>query len=140
MKMFSRIASAFVVAVLFTPAIFAAEDVSGKWSGSFNISINGAAQGSESAYMVLKHSGKDLTGTAGPNEGQQWPVLKGTVTVTGTAPKETTKLSFDVQSEAGNGPMFHFELELVNGHLKGNAKADQEGVSVVAELDLTRVK
>ena len=138
MNRFSRFVSLLAVAVLLAPPLFAAEDLTGKWSGSFNISINGAAQENETAYMVLKHAGKELSGTAGPNEGQQWPITKGVVTVTGTAPKETTKLSFEVHS--GSGPAFQFELELIGGHLKGTGKAGQDGVEVVAQLDLTRVK
>ena len=136
----SRLASLFLAFALVTPAIFAAEDVSGKWSGSFKISIDGGAEGNETAYMVLKHTGKELSGTAGPNENQQWPILKGTVTVTGTSPKESTRLSFAVHSEAGNGPMIHFELELVDGHLKGGATAQQGTLSMAGTLDLTRVK
>ena len=136
----SRIASAFVAVLLLAPTLFAAEDLSGKWSGSFLASMNGGAQENESAYMVLKHSGKELTGTAGPSEDRQWPILKGTIVVSGTAPKETTKASFDVQADGGSGPLLHFELDLIDGHLKGNAKAEQNGMTMTAVIDLTRVK
>ena len=136
----SRIASAFVAILLVVPTLFAAEDLSGKWSGTFVASMNGGASETETAYMVLKHAGKELTGTAGPSEDRQWPILKGTVAVAGAAPKQTTKVSFDVHADAGSGPLLHFELELVDGHLKGNAKAEQNGMTMTAVLDLTRVK
>jgi hypothetical protein len=136
----NRIASAFVAALLVAPTLFAAEDLTGKWSGTFVVSMNGGAQENEAAYMSLKHTGKELTGTAGPSVDRQWPILKGTVVVSGTAPKESTKASFDVQADGGNGPLLHFELELIDGHLKGNAKAEQNGMAMTAVVDLTRVK
>src|SRR5687768_4553871 len=128
----NRVASAFVAILLVAPALFAAEDLTGKWSGTFVVSMNGGAPESEGAYMVLKHSGKELTGTAGPSVDRQWPILKGTVTVSGTAPKETTKASFDVQDHGASAPPLHFELELIDGHLKGNAKAEQDGMTMTA--------
>ena len=136
----SRFISAAVAAVvLLTPALFAAEDLSGKWSGTFIISVNGE-QRDDVAYMVFKHTGTELTGTAGPNAAEQWPIVKGTVTVAKAEGKETTKASFDVQPEGGNGPSMHFDLELVDGHLKGKAKAEQNGMTMSVVLDLTRVK
>ena len=136
----SRIASAFVTVLLLAPALFAAEDLTGKWTGSFVITMNGGAPRDDTAYMVLKHTGKELTGTAGPSADEQWSLSKGTVVIAGEAGRETTKVSFDVQPGEGAGPLMHFELELVAGHLKGNAKAEQDGMTMGAVLDLTRVK
>ena len=136
----SRLASAFVAILLLAPALFAAEDVTGTWTGSFVISMNGGTPNNDTAYMVLKHAGKELTGTAGPNAEQQWAISKGTVVVAGAAGKETTKVTFDVQPGDGAGPLMRFELELVAGHLKGSAKAEQDGMTMSAALDMTRVK
>src|SRR5688572_10576693 len=102
--------------------------------------MNGGAQQNEAAYMVLKHVGKELTGTAGPSVDRQWTILKGTVVVSGTAPRESTKVSFDVQDHGASAPALHFELELIDGHLKGNAKAEQDGMAMTAVVDVTRVK
>lgn len=136
----NRIVGALVAVVLLAPAVFAAEDLTGKWSGSFNISINGGDPRDDAAFMVLKQTGTTLTGSAGPSEGEQWPIAKGTITVTKVGDKESTKASFDVQPDGGSGPALHFELELIEGRLKGNAKAEQNGMAMTAVLDLARVK
>ena len=140
MQRFSRLASVFVIALLLAPALSAAEDLSGKWSGSFNITVSGMDPRESTVYMVVKHAGKDLTGTIGPNENEQWPIQKAVVTVTGTAPKEATKVTFEVQPQDGGSPPLHVELELVSGHLKGAGKAEQGGMNMSAVIDMTRVK
>ena len=140
MQRASRLVSLFVIALLLTPALFAAEDLTGKWSGSFNITLGGMEPRESTVYMVVKHGGKDVTGTIGPNEGEQWPIQKGVVTVTGTAPKEMTKVTFSVQPEDGGSPPLQVELDLVDGHLKGTGKAEQGGMSMSAAIDMTRVK
>ena len=81
----------------------------------------------DTAYMDLKQTGTELTGTAGPNENQQWQIQKGKV--------EGDKLTFEVQTEQ---PVIKFELTLADGHLKGNAKAEHEGKSMSAVIDVTR--
>jgi ABC-type antimicrobial peptide transport system permease subunit len=53
----NRIASAFVAILLVAPTLFAADDVSGKWAGSFVITVNGGSPRDHTAYMVLKHTG-----------------------------------------------------------------------------------
>jgi len=136
----NRIASAFVAILLVAPTLFAAEDLTGKWAGSFVISVNGGSPRDHTAYMVLKHTGKELTGTAGPSPAEQWAISEGTVAVAGAAGKETTKVSFAYQAGDGGGLLMHFALELIDGHLKGNAKAGQDGLTMTAVVDVTRVK
>lgn len=136
----SRVCSALVAFLLVVPTLFAAEDLSGKWSGTFVISVNGGASRDDAAHMVLKHSGATLTGTAGPNESEQFPIAKGTVTVTKADGKEVTKASFEVQPPADSGPPLQFDLELVGGRLKGNAKAEMDGMTMSAVVDLGRLK
>ncbi|MBK9316926.1 MAG: hypothetical protein IPM55_22170 [Acidobacteria bacterium] len=77
--------------------------------------------------MVLKQNGTELTGTAGPNSGQQWEILKGKI--------EGNKVTFEVQTDQ---PLIKFELMLIDGHLKGQAKAEHEGMTMGAEVDLQR--
>ncbi len=81
------------------------------------------------AFMDLKQKGAELTGTAGPNPNQQWAIQKGKI--------EGNKITFEVQSDE---PLIKFELTLVDGHLKGEAKAEHEGKSMKAVVDLQRQK
>ena len=79
--------------------------------------------------MDLKQKESEITGTAGENPDRQWAIQKGKV--------EGNKVTFEVQTE---GPLIKFELTLVGGHLKGEAKAEHEGKSMKAAVDLQRQK
>ena len=101
-------------------------NLTGTWAGSFIITMDGETK-DESAHIVLQHKGAGLTGTAGPNADQQWEILKGKV--------DAGKVEFDVQS---NGPLIHFTLKLVEGRLKGEANAEQDGRKMTATVDVAR--
>ena len=118
----------FIVALLllFVP-VRAAEDFTGKWSGAFNISE--PEQHDDTVFFQLTHKGKDLTGTAGPNAETQWP-LKGTV--------DGNKLTFEVAHEGGG--QVKFMLTYAEGHLKGDASAEMNGMKLAAKIDVQRVK
>src|SRR5579872_7048633 len=106
----------------------AGADITGKWSGSF------APEGgqSESAYAVLKQAGTAVTGTAGPDESQQWPDLKGTI--------HGDKVTVEVKSPQ-DGSVYKCELVLAGDHLKGDVTAKTpDGQELKAKMDLARVK
>ncbi|HEY2012847.1 MAG TPA: hypothetical protein VGH38_05065 [Bryobacteraceae bacterium] len=106
----------------------AAADVTGKWTGSFTPE-GGEAQ---SAYAVLKQAGTIVTGTAGPNEGDQWPDLKGTI--------RGDKVTLEVKS-AEDGSVYKCDLVLAGDHLKGDVTAKRsDGQEQKAKMDLARVK
>ena len=134
----SRFAGALVAVVLVTSSLFAAEDLTGKWSGTFVATMNGGSPDNDAAHMVLKQTGTELTGTAGPSLDRQMPIQKGTILVAKIGGKDTTKVSFDVP--LAEGPVLHFDLELIDGHLKGKANAEQDGIKLTAVVDVTRVK
>jgi len=116
--------------VLFlAPALMAAEDLTGKWSGSFVMTFSDGGSKDSTAFMDLKQKEAEITGTAGENPDRQWTIQKGKV--------EGNKVTFEVQTE---GPLLKFELTLVDGHLKGEARAEHEGKSVTAAVDLQRQK
>jgi len=123
-----RLIGIAAVALLLATVLLAAEDLTGKWSGSFNMTLDGQTR-EDVVYMVLKQNGAELTGTAGPNVNQQWPILKGKI--------EGDKVTFEVQTDE---PLIKFDLTLAEGHLKGNAKAEHQGRSMQAVVDAQRQK
>jgi hypothetical protein len=76
----------------------------------------------------LKQTGAALTGKAGPNATEQYP-LTGTI--------DGDKLTFDVTTP---GPVLKFTLTLVDGHLRGEATADIQGQALSAKVDAQRKK
>jgi hypothetical protein len=106
-----------------------AQDVTGKWSGSFKtLRPDGVTDDDDKIFLDLKQSGSELAGTAGPTAEKQWP-LKGKI--------EGSKLTFEAQTDA---PLIKFTLTLVDGHLVGDAVAEHEGRKLVAKIDAVRVK
>lgn len=103
-----------------------AADVSGKWSGSF------APEGQDpsGAFVILKQTGATLTGSAGPDEGQQWPLSNGKIT--------GNKITGDVTNP--DGMVFKLDLVLEGDHIKGEVNASREGQTIKAKVDLTRQK
>lgn len=123
MKIF---ASMIGLLLLFSLNTAAAEDFTGKWSGSFVITLDGETR-DDVAYMDLKQNGTELTGTAGPNADKQWTIQNGKVA--------GNKITFEVQTDQ---PLIKFEMQLADGHLKGNALAEHEGKTMTAVVDLQR--
>lgn len=104
-----------------------ADDVSGKWSGSFTPEGHDAGN----AYLVLKQNGSEVTGTAGPDENQQWTISKGKI--------EGNKVTAEVPSP--DGPVYKLSMVLEGDHLKGDVTGtNQNGENISAKIDLTRVK
>ena len=112
--------------LLFTLTISAA-DFSGKWTGSFVDDSSGGK--SETAVVVLKHTGGAVTGTAGPTAEEQMPISNGKV--------DGNTVSFDVN--AGD-VVIHFTLTFADNHLKGQAKGESNGEKHSATLDLTKAE
>lgn len=108
--------------------VAAAADVSGKWSGS----LTPEGGQSNGAFAVLKQSGSTITGTAGPDEGQQWPDLKGTI--------RGDKVTVEVKSPE-DGTVYKCDLVLMGDHLKGEVSATGSGGQAMkGTMDLARVK
>ncbi len=139
--MLKRLSRVAVLLVLLSPAVFAAEDFTGKWGGPFVITMDGNPPQDDKAHMVItKHTATEFTGTIGPSEEQQWPIGKAKVATVKEDGKDVTKITFEVQADGGQGPTLAFELKHVEGHLKGSAKAEQDGHTMSAAIDLSRLK
>ena len=115
--------------LVFAALLAADTSVAGKWSGTF-LMDNGSGESHDSSILlVLKQEGSAITGTAGPNENEQWPISKGKI--------DGNKLTMEVQSD---GPLIQFELVLDGDHLKGDAHASHEGHNLTAKVDAARSK
>lgn len=122
----TRILCCFLLTAM---AMFA--DVSGKWSGSFDVTGPDGQTKSSTAFLVLKQSSDAITGTAGPNEQEQFTIKFGKI--------EGDKIALEVAHE--NGLVIKFDLTLAGGHIKGNASGEnEEGQKMTAKVDVTAVK
>jgi hypothetical protein len=120
--------AAISLAMLLIAVPLAAEDnITGKWSGSFIITSSEGETKDEGVFMDLKQNGTELTGTAGGGPEKQWPILKGKV--------QGKKLTFEVET---GKMLIKFELDLIDGHLKGEGKTEHEGRSMKAVVDMQR--
>jgi hypothetical protein len=109
----------------------AAADITGNWSGSFNITGPGGETKESGALLVLKQNGSEITGTVGPNEDQRHPIAKGKI--------EGDKITLEI-AEGDDHPAIKFELVLEGDHIKGDASGSHDGQTMRAKLDVTRAK
>jgi len=109
-------------------AVFAmtalAADVSGKWAGTF------VPEGEDSskAFVILKQTGTSVTGSAGPDEGQQWPLTDGKLV--------GNKLTGTVSSP--DGMVFKLDLTLDGDRIKGDILMTHDGQTMKGVIDVTR--
>ena len=93
-------------------AVFAmtvlAADVTGKWTGSFSPE----GQDPSNAIVFLKQTGTSVTGSAGPDEGQQWPLTNGKLV--------GNKLTGEVSSP--DGMVFKLDLTLEGDRISGDVR------------------
>jgi hypothetical protein len=104
-------------------------DVTGKWTGSFNITNADGQTKEATAYLVLKQSGSDITGTVGPDEGEQHNITKGKI--------EGDKITLLVEDE---GRTITFDLVLTADRIKGDVNMSHDGQTGKAKLDVGRAK
>lgn len=129
-----RFALAALLALTVLP-IVAAEDLTGKWSGSFTgTHPMSGREITEAILLNLVHKGAELTGTAGPNEKVQEKIQNGKV--------EGDKIYFELHGprDAEGGPVMKFTLSYEKGQLKGDVSLERGQFKSVAKFDATRVK
>lgn len=106
-----------------------AAELTGKWSGSFDITNEQGETKADTAYMNLKEAAGAVTGTAGPNEDQQWAVSKGKL--------DGEKLTFEVAME--DGGVLVFELIFDGATIQGSCKGTgHDGEKLSAKVNLKR--
>ena len=104
-------------------------NVSGTWTGSFHaIGADGEARES-TAVLMLKQSGSEITGTAGPNENEQHLAVKGKI--------EGDKITLGAEDE---GRTVHFDLVLAADRITGDMTMIHSGQTAKARIDVRRAK
>ncbi len=107
----------------------AAGDVSGKWSGSFDmIGPNGEIK-TTTAMFVLKQSGTDVTGTVGPDEHEQFAIQTGKI--------DGGKVTLVADRD---GRTIKFDLVLAADRLTGEANLTGQGQTAKARVNVIREK
>jgi hypothetical protein len=104
-------------------------DATGTWTGSLLVMRDGAEQ-SRPAHLVLKQEGTKLTGTAGPDGGEQHQITDGQVT--GEA------ITFSVVRD--EGPTMKFTLKQEGDEIKGEITRERDGQREIANIIVKRQK
>ncbi len=108
-----------------------AADVTGKWSGTFTATSADGGSRESGVVLILKQNGTALTGSAGPDESQQWELANGKI--------DGNKITGVVQGSDGAS----YKLELVEDgeHIKGDvAVTTADGQPMHGKLDVIRMK
>jgi hypothetical protein len=114
--------------LLLTGMTLSAGELTGKWTGTFDITSPDGETKPDSAVMNLKLEGTAVTGTAGPNEDQQWTIKNGKL--------EAGKLTFEVIPE--DGALLSFELVFDGETIRGTATGHDGDNKLSAKVDLKR--
>ena len=102
-----------------------AGDATGKWSGT----LAPADRDAGPALLILKQEGSTVTGTVGPNEGEQHAIANGRI--------EDGSLKFEVpQGEM----VMKFELKMEGDEIKGDVSRERNGQRQTAKLSVKRDK
>jgi hypothetical protein len=107
----------------------AAADVNGKWSGSFTVTgPDGSAGDSNPAFLILKQSGATLTGTAGGDEAEQFPIENAKI--------ENNKITGTVNPS--DGATYTVTLTVDGDRMTGEVTVTQGGESEKCKVELKR--
>lgn len=116
--------------LLFSALAMNAAELTGKWSGSFDVTTADGETKADTAYLGLNERGGEVTGTAGPHSEKQWPIRKGKLA--------GPKLTFELVNEDNQLLVFDltFDGEAVRGTCAGTAST---GEKMSAKLQLKRM-
>jgi hypothetical protein len=104
-----------------------AGDVAGKWSGTFRVS---GGDHSIPQIIVLKQDGNRLTGSAGPDAGEQYPIENGKI--------EGDRVTFELTSGEWR---FSYDLKRAGAdEIKGNLELKSVNNRRTAVVSLSRMK
>ena len=115
-----------LLAALTLTSLFAG-DATGTWTGT--LTPNDGEHHAGPAHLVLKQDGPKLTGTAGPNVGEQHPISNGKV--------DNDTVTFELQTGES---IMRFSLKLEGDEIKGDVNREREGGTQTAKLAVKREK
>jgi len=118
-----------ICSLLLSALALGAAELTGKWSGSFDITNSNGETKADTAYMDLKEQGGAVTGTAGPNTDKQWSIRKGKL--------DGQMLTFELPTDDGALMVFDltFDGEAIQGACAGTGG---NGEKMSARLHLKR--
>jgi hypothetical protein len=108
----------------------AAADVTGKWSGTFTVTgPDGSAGDPNPAFLILKQDGGALTGTAGGDETEQFPIENAKLVnnkITGTV-------------NPSDGATYTVSLTVSGDRMAGDVTVTQGGQTMKGKIELKRI-
>jgi hypothetical protein len=125
-----QVMKTLICLLLLTGLTLSAGELTGKWNGKFDITNASGETKPDSVYMILKVDGATVTGTAGPNEDQQWTIKNGKL--------EAGKLTFEVVPEGATGSIV-FDLLVDGDTIRGTAAGTgDDGGKMSAKVEVKR--
>ena len=115
----------FILGLMLAATTLLAADATGTWTGTLTRSDGEAG----TAHIVLKQDGQKLTGTAGPNAGEQHDIQNGKA--------DAGKITFEVPLERGS---LTFVLTQEGDQMKGAVSQERDGEVQKGEITVTRSK
>lgn len=115
--------------LLLTGLTLSAGELTGKWSGKFDITTSDGDTKSDEAYMDLKVDGTKVTGTVGPNVDPQFTIRNGKL--------EAGKLTFEALMVDPVAFDLVFDGETIRGSATGTAG---DGEKMTAKVELKRAR
>ena len=112
-----------------TLAVAADVDVTGKWTGTFNMTGPNGETDNSTAVLMLKQSGAAISGTVGPDEEKQFPIVKGKI--------DGDKITLEADHD---GHPLNFTLVLAAGRITGDVQMSRDNQTMKAKLDVGRAK
>lgn len=120
-----------ILAFLFCALALAAADVTGTWTGTLKATNDDGTEHIDSAHVVLKQQGSDLTGFAGGSADDQHEISAGNV--------EGDQVTFKLVH--GEREMtISLKLSPDGNKMTGQIHRERNGVTQTAQLDLSRSK